>query len=180
MIHWATVLQWSEEMSFKLNLLKLPKCQNQVPCRIKCSAKLRCGFPTWKVIRNIFLGHIISSPTPLILYEGGGQGGQGETFDFLKRRPLTSRAKMIPCKAHTFPPLRIPYISCGPSPKKWNSNKTFFRIKSQKEGRPKSPKFCLKSRCFDFAGLSALSVALPTFFAFIIETHHICIFLLGH
>ena len=111
---------------------------------------------------------------------GGGRGGRGETFDFLKRRPLTSRAKMIPFKAHTYPPLRIPYISCGPSPKKWNSNKTFFRIKSQKEGRPKSPKFCLKSRCFDFAGLSALSVALPTFFAFIIETHHICIFLLGH
>ena len=128
MIHWATVLQWSEEMSFKLNLLKLPKCQNQVPCRIKCSAKLRCGFPTWKVIRNIFLGHIISSPTPLILYEGGGQGGQGETFDFLKRRPLTSRAKMIPFKAHTYPPLRIPYISCGPLPKKWNSKKTFLGL----------------------------------------------------
>ena len=31
--------------------------------------------------------------------------------------------------------------------------------------RPKPPKFCLKSRVLDFAGLSALSVALPIFFA---------------
>ena len=65
MIHWATVLQRSEEMSFKLNLLKLPKCQNQGLFRIKCSAQLRCEFPIWKVIRYIFLGHIISSPTLL-------------------------------------------------------------------------------------------------------------------
>ena len=65
MIHWATVLQRSEEMSFKLNLLKLPKCQNQGLSRIKCSAQLRCEFPIWKVIRHIFLGHIISSPTLL-------------------------------------------------------------------------------------------------------------------
>ena len=65
MIHWATVLQRSEEMSFKLNLLKLPKCQNQGLFRIKCSAQLRREFPIWKVIRYIFLGHIISSPTLL-------------------------------------------------------------------------------------------------------------------